>query len=350
MTSKRTVFWIPVIAALLVFLFLIRSILLPFVLGIFIAYFFNPLADRLEKERIPRPLAALMIVIGFFAVLSLLSILIVPTVSNQLADLIAALPGYVADIQQNYERQINHWLWRLPAGEVQNIKSAAAGVSGDVVKLAGSAVTGVLASGVALVHVLLLILITPVVAFYLLRDWHKLTRRIDLLLPRGQEPVIREQLSIINRTLAGFLRGQITVCLILATYYAVALSLADLKFGLVIGIMTGLLVIFPYVGFLLGFTTGMAVALFQFGMTTLAFIVLAIFLFGTTVEAYIITPKLVGERVGLHPLWIIFGMLSGAALFGLVGVLLAVPATAVIGVLIRFAIKRYEQSDYYEET
>ncbi|MDE3038179.1 MAG: AI-2E family transporter, partial [Pseudomonadota bacterium] len=312
------------------------------------AYFFNPLANHMEKAGLSRVLATLTIIIGFFAAIFLLSILVVPAVSHQLAGLIAALPDYIAGFEQKCAPEINRWLGGLPIGDVQGIQSAAANVSGDMVKLAGSFVTSVLLSGVALAHLLMLMLITPVVAFYLLRDWHRITARLDLLLPRRDAPVIRRQLSIIDRTLAGFLRGQLLVCLILASYYAIGLSLTGLKFGMVIGLMTGLLVIFPYVGLLLGMATGLAVALFQFGTMTPVGGMLAVFLFGSLMESYIVTPKLVGERVGLHPLWIIFGMLSGAALFGLVGVLLAVPATAVIGVLTRFALERYVHSSYYQ--
>ncbi|MGE0755235.1 MAG: AI-2E family transporter, partial [Alphaproteobacteria bacterium] len=193
-----------------------------------------------------------------------------------------------------------------------------------------------------------LFLITPIVAFYLLRDWDRLVDHIDNLLPRKHAATIREQMRIIDRTLAGFLRGQFNVCLILGTYYAIGLTLVGLKFGLLIGLATGFLTIFPYVGLMLGMGIGLSVALFQFGDFMPVAMTLAVFVTGQIIEGYFITPKLVGDKVGLHPVWIIFGMLAGAALFGFVGILLAIPVTAVMGVLIRFAISRYKLSNYYQ--
>ncbi len=269
-----------------------------------------------------------------------------PVIASQFSGLIAALPGYVSEFNQRYAPELSHWLGSMGVTHAQNLQSAVANFTDIMVKFAEEFIGGLFHSGMAALNLLLLILITPVVAFYLLRDWDRLTARLDVFLPREHAGVIRQQLGIIDRTLAGFVRGQLNVCL-MATYYAIGLSLAGLKFGIVIGLITGLLVIFPYVGLLLGMSVGLAVAFFQFDSTAPIAAVLAVFVFGQMMEGYVITPKLVGERVGLHPVWIIFGMLSGAALFGLVGVLLAVPATAVIGVLIRFALGRYLESEYY---
>ena len=192
-----------------------------------------------------------------------------------------------------------------------------------------------------------LILITPVVAFYLLDDWDHIVARVDNLLPRSHADTIRTQVGIINQTLAGFLRGQMNVCLILSTYYAVLLSILGLHFSIVIGISTGMLVIVPYAGWALGAIIGIGVALFQFDSHAHTGAIAGVFLAGQVLEGYFLTPKLVGKKVGLHPVWIIFGMLCGAALFGFVGVLLAVPVTAVLGVLIRFATQHYLLSGYY---
>jgi predicted PurR-regulated permease PerM len=336
--------------SLIVFFCLIREILLPFVLGMFIAYFLHPVIDRLERAGAARSVATLMILAGFFIIVALLSVLVIPTIFGQLSELIAALPGYVNDYQQKYAPQLSHWLGGLPAAATDDIKSAVANFSGVMVKFFGAFLDGILHSGIAFVHLLMLILITPIVAFYLLRDWKGMVTRIDNLLPREHMNVIHQQLAIIDRTLAGFVRGQLNVCLIMATYYAIGLSVVGLKFGIVIGLMTGLLVIFPYIGLMLGIAVGLGVAFFQFGDLTPMLTVLAVFLVGGSMEGYIITPKLVGSKVSLHPVWIIFGMLSGATLFGLVGILLAVPITAVIGVLIRFGTDRYLQSDYYRGT
>jgi predicted PurR-regulated permease PerM len=348
--SKRWLFWLAFAVGLLVFLFLIRSILLPFVLGVFTAYFLDPAADKLEKMGISRGVATLLITFGFFLTVILASLVIIPVIASQFAGLISAIPGYIADFETQYASEITQKLGGLTFIDMEQLRSTTSNISGFAVKLAGNFVTGLLQSGMAIVNLLSLILITPIVAFYLLRDWDHITTRLDSYLPRSEANTIREQLAIIDRTLAGFLRGQINVCLILGTFYAVGLSLVGLKFGILIGLATGLLVIFPYVGLMLGMGTGLAVAFFQFDSIEPVFTVLGVFVIGQIMEGYFITPKLVGEKVGLHPVWIIFGMLAGATLFGFVGILLAVPVTAVIGVLIRFALQRYLESPYYQDT
>jgi predicted PurR-regulated permease PerM len=346
-SNKRWPFWLMTTLLLLVFIYLIRSILLPFVLGIFIAYFLNPAADRLERAGLSRNSAALLLMGAFFSTLIVMSIIVIPVIANQFAGLIQSLPGYFSQIDEKYTPMLSDYVGGLSKGQMASVKQAVSNFSGEMVTFAGQFATGLLYSGMAVVHLLSLILITPVVAFYLLRDWGQLLLRLDVLLPRTHAVVIRQQLVIIDRTLSGFIRGQINVCLIMSVFYALALSLAGLKFGIVIGLATGILVVFPYVGLLLSTTIGMGVAFFQFPDAAHIGIVLAVFVVGGVVEGYLITPRLVGEKVGLHPVWIIFGMLSGGALFGLVGVLLAVPVTAVIGVLIRFGMERYLQSEYY---
>lgn len=348
MTNRQLIFWGTFFVGLLVFLFLIRSILMPFVLGMFIAYFLYPVADKLERYGVSRGLAALYILIWFFLGLTALSLLIVPVIVNQMSGLIASLPNYLSMFEQTYLPRFAHWWGTLPTTQTETITTTVTDFSGIVVKFAGDVVTGVFHSGVAVLHVLSLILITPLVAFYLLRDWHQMIARFDRLLPRASAVTIRTQIGIIDDTLAGFIRGQINVCLILATYYAVGLSIAGLKYGIIIGLTTGLLVIVPYVGFTLGMILSVTIAIFQFDNFLPVGGVLAVFALGQVLENYFLIPRLVGEKVGLHPVWILFGMLSGGALFGFVGVLLGVPMTAVIGVLIRFALQRYRESSYYQ--
>lgn len=341
------IFWLSVGVSFFVFIYLIRSILLPFVLGAFVAYFLDPAADKLEKYKFSRTLATTAITMAFFTILFLLSLLIVPTIVSQLSGLITDLPSYILDLEKKYEQRVFGWLGSLPENYVDSIKTAASNFSGVMIKFLGEMVGGLFHSGMAVINILSLILITPVVAFYLLRDWDIIKIRFYALLPRQHEKIIREQLSLIDITLAGFIRGQINVCLLLGAFYAVGLSILGLKFGILIGVATGFLVILPYVGFLFGMGIGIIVALFQFGTLGGVLPVLAVFIVGQIIESNFITPKLVGEKVGLHPVWIIFGLLAGAALFGFVGVLIAVPLTAVIGVLIRFAMSRYLHSSYY---
>jgi predicted PurR-regulated permease PerM len=200
----------------------------------------------------------------------------------------------------------------------------------------------------SLVNALVLILVVPVVTFYLLMDWDRMVARIDELLPRDHAPVIRRLASEIDATLAGFLRGQGTVCLILGTFYAAGLMLAGLQFGLVVGLVAGLISFIPYVGTVVGGATAIGLALFQFwGDWHLVGIVAAIFAAGQVMEGNFLTPKLVGGSVGLHPVWLIFALSAFGALFGFVGLLVAVPVAAMLGVLTRFGIAQYRQSLLY---
>jgi predicted PurR-regulated permease PerM len=195
--------------------------------------------------------------------------------------------------------------------------------------------------------VLSLIIITPIVAFYLLRDWDAITAKVDSWLPRQNAPTIREQFLAIDGTIAGFVRGQSTVCLVLAALYGISLTVIGLKSGLMVGIGAGLISFVPYLGAAMGMVIGVGIAIVQFPEWTTIAIVGGVFLFGQTLESYVLTPRLVGDRVGLHPVWIIFALLAGGAVMGFTGVLIAVPAAAVIGVLIRFSLTRYMASDLY---
>ena len=346
---KIWLFWLTIGVLFFIFIFLIRGILLPFVLGALIAYFLDPAADKLEKYKFSRTLATSTIILSFFIIIGLLSLLIIPTIASQLSGLMNDLPTYFINLETKYEEQLFSWIGTLPPSYVESIKNAASGFSGSMVKLASGMAGGLFQSGMVIINILSLILITPVVAFYLLRDWDIVTLKFYSLLPRKHEKTIREQLSLIDETLAGFIRGQINVCLLLSVLYAIGLTIVGLKFGILIGLVSGLLVILPYVGQVFGAIMALTVAFFQFGTLDGMIPVLVVFIVVQLLEGNLITPKLVGEKVGLHPTWIIFGLLAGASLFGFVGVLIAVPVTAIIGVLIRFSLSRYLASNYYTD-
>jgi predicted PurR-regulated permease PerM len=211
----------------------------------------------------------------------------------------------------------------------------------------GGLLVGLVSSGVALINLLSLLFITPLVAFYLLRDWPKITARIDHWLPKAEAKTVRAQLREIDRTLAGFARGQALVCLALAIFYAVTLTAAGLDFGVLVGLFAGLASFIPFLGAFGGGLLSIGLALIQFPTWSQVFVIAVIFVAGQIIEGYVLTPKLVGDRVGLHPVWIIFALMVGGALFGFLGLLLAVPAAAAAGVLVRFAIERYLASPFY---
>jgi len=344
----RILFWLAGIILFFIFLSLIKSILLPFVVGIFAAYFLDPAVRKLCKWKWSRSSAAGVITIGFFVFAVMLCVVLVPLIAHQFSALMHKLPDYLHGLQNKYSDDIETYLARWGSTQEDTLKDAVNNFSGTLVGWGGKMASNALQSGLALLNIISLIFITPIVAFYLLRDWDLLVLHCDQLLPRDHAQTIREQLHAIDRTLSGFIRGQTTVCLLMASYYGVALSIAGLNFGLVIGIMTGLLLFIPFVGFITGGVLAVIIAFFQFDDSGHILAVFAVYGIGMALENSLITPRLVGGKVGLHPLWIIFGMLAGAALFGFVGILISVPVTAVLGVLVRFATQRYLTSSLYK--
>ncbi len=347
---SRSWFWAVGIILFFVFLSLIKSVLLPFVVGILAAYFLDPAVRKLCAWKWSRSTAAGVITIGFFLTAVILCVVLVPLIVHQLNALMHQLPEQLHNLQTHYGKDVEHYLALLSPDQEDSIKEALNNFGGTVIGWGGKAASNALQSGLALLNILLLIFITPVVAFYLLRDWDRLVAHCDTLLPRDHAQIIREQLHAIDQTLSGFIRGQTNVCLIMASYYGVTLSLVGLNFGLMIGIMTGLFLFVPFVGICTGCLLAFIVSCFQFDDSAHIVAVLAIYASGMILENSLIVPRLVGSKVGLHPLWIIFGMLAGGALFGFVGILIAVPVTAILGVLVRFATERYLHSSLYSGT
>ncbi len=341
-------FWLLMAALFLLFLYMIKAILLPFVVGMMVAYFLDPAADRLEKWGCSRNSATVIITLGFFTLLVLLLLLVLPVLSGQIAGLLAELPSYLENLRLAVEPQLKLLLAHFGQEGALPLEEIINNTSGSLVQMGGRLLSGMLASGLALVNLASLFVLTPVVAFYLLRDWDRLVEKVDRMLPRAHAETIREQFRRIDETLAGFVRGQVNVMLILGIFYAIALSLAGLKFSLLVGLLAGMLIIIPYAGTMVSGLLALGIAYVQFDDITRVLVVLAIFVVGQVMEGYVLTPKLVGEKVGLHPVWVIFGMLAGAVLFGFVGILLAVPVTAVIAVLVRFAIQEYMRSSLYQ--
>ncbi len=340
-------FWLIGLALLVIALYLLRGILLPFVAGMAVAYFLDPICDRLEKFGCSRNWATAIVSIGFAIVVVVALLILVPLFQAQILDFAGRLPGYVDAVTNRVLPRLQSLAQRLGLGNLSDLRSGAGAQAGGIVAWVGAALIRLFSSGVALANLLSLLFITPVVAFYLLRDWDRLVVHMDGLLPRDHAATIRGQLCEIDRNLAGFARGQATVCLLLAIYYAAGLSLIGLDFGLAVGLGIGLLSFIPYVGSITGFVVAIGIALAQFDNWSSIGLVVVVFAIGQVLEGYVLTPRLVGNRVGLHPVWVIFALLAGGALFGFVGLLLAVPSAAVIGVLARFAVGRYRDSRYF---
>jgi predicted PurR-regulated permease PerM len=322
--------------------------LLPFIAGMAIAYFLDPMADWLEEWRAPRWLATTIVLLFFVLVVVAAVLVVVPVIQAQVVDFVDALPRYQQAIRARVMPLVDRLFGQLSQEEVEKLRAAAGERAGQAVSWLGTVLGGLWSGGLALFNVLSLLVITPVVAFYLLRDWDKMISRVDQWLPRQHAETIRVQAKEIDRTLAGFVRGQALVCLILGTFYGIALTVVGLNFGLLVGLGAGLLSFIPYVGSIIGFLSSVGIALVQYDSYGMVAVVAGIFFLGQAVEGNFLTPKLVGDRIGLHPVWVIFALLAGASLFGFVGVLLAVPVAAALGVLVRFALCQYLDSRYYK--
>ncbi|MEM8914653.1 MAG: AI-2E family transporter, partial [Pseudomonadota bacterium] len=327
--------------------YLIRSALMPFALGIVIAYLLDPVADWLERRGIGRGFATLFILIFFFGVVTFAVMTLVPLLGPQLGRLIQEFPGYLSRLSDMVSPMVNQALGFLDENQVQDLQQAATGYADVAAGWAWSLLQRVWAGGLALIDLISLFVITPMVAFYMLRDFDKIVERLASLVPKPYLETVSMLARESDQALGRFLRGQALVALLLAAYFAIALTLADLRFGLVIGIMAGLLNIVPFVGSIVGFTVSMSVAVTQFDSWVMWVVIAAIFVAGQVVEGNFITPRLIGDAVGLHPVWIIFALMAGGNLFGITGVMLAVPAAAVIGVVLRHSLARYRASHFY---
>ena len=341
-------FWLIFVVGFFFLIWLFSSILLPFVAGMAIAYFLDPLADKLEARGTSRVIATSIITVLFFLVFILVMLLVVPMIGSQLAGFLERFPGYVDTLRTNVAPYLQSVLDRVAPETLQSVSDAIKGQSANALKWVGNVLSEVLSGGLALLNFLSLLFITPVVSFYLLRDWDKIVAKVDSYLPRRSAKDIRQCVSEIDETLAGFVRGQATVCILLGLFYGLGLTLAGLEFGFVIGLMTGLVSFVPYFGMIAGFAVGMGVALAQFGFGLDLGLVAIVFLIGQVLEGNFLTPKLVGDKVGLHAVWVMFALLAGGAVFGLLGVLLAVPVAAVIGVLVRYGLRQYLDSRLYD--
>lgn len=342
-------FWLITAVIFTLFLYIFRGILLPFVAGMALAYFLDPVADRLEKMGLSRLAATVIILITFLVIFVLMLMLVIPVLATQLVDLLGRLPDYVSRIQKLVTNFDPVWLERTIGVNADAIRD---GLNTLITQGAGFLSTlfqSIWSSGKALLDIAALFVVTPVVAFYMLNDWDRMVERVDNWIPRDYLETVRAIAKDIDSVVAGFVRGQGTVCLVLGIMYAVGLTALGLNFGLLIGLFAGLISFIPYVGSTVGLVLALAVAFVQFWPEWLNIAaVAAVFFAGQFFEGNILQPKLVGNRVGLHPVWLMFALFAFGSLFGFVGMLVAVPAAAAVGVLVRFALDRYLKSPFYK--
>ncbi len=349
-TARKAWSWTIAFAVFLLLLYLLNDVLLPFVAGLVVAYLLDPLADRLQALGASRTLATAILTFAFVLLILGSVLLLVPVIESQAEILARTLPRTLESFWNWAAPLVQHLRERFGLASDQELQQALTTYAGDAAAWGKDLLTGLLTGGAALVSIVSLLIITPVVSFYLVRDWDRMVATVDGWLPRDHRDTIRMLAREIDRSIAGFLRGQVSVCVILGLFYGLGLAAIGLSGGLLVGLMAGLLSFIPYVGSITGFVASMGLAAFQFGLTDFLMLGLTagIFLVGQAVEGNFLTPKLVGDRVGLHPVWVIFALLAGGTLFGFLGVMLAVPVAAAIGVLVRFGLEQYLASPLYK--
>jgi predicted PurR-regulated permease PerM len=346
--QRQTIFWVGTFVVLILLLWLLQSILLPFIAGFVLAYFLDPVADRLESLGLPRILATTIILATAIFAVVLIAILVVPVAADQLVKLVADLPNITKSLVQRFNEQAPTRIKDLIANSGTDLQGQLSDYAAKAAVWMGSFLASLWTGGRALVSVLSLIIITPIVAFYLLADWDHIVAKVDSWLPRDHVEELRSIARDVDTALAGFIRGQGTVCLILGVFYAVGLTLVGLKSGMAIGFAAGLLSFIPYVGALIGGVMAIGVGLVQFWPNEASvLLVIGVFLVGQFLEGNFLSPKLVGGSIGLHPVWMMFALLAFSYVFGFMGLLLAVPMAAATGVFVRYGLRRYLASKFY---
>jgi predicted PurR-regulated permease PerM len=343
--ARPAIIWLAALALLATAAVLLRDVLLPFVAGLALAYLLDPLVNRLERLGINRGVATFFILAIFFAGVVLLLLLALPIIIAEASVLIEKLPSYMRRLQA----------LAIDPGHPAISKAIQVGIeeaersSGELASVGAGWLSEFLralwSDGRMLLSIFSLLVVTPIITAYLVYDWNRIVVSLDRLVPGAHRETVRALVREIDSTVAGFLRGQATICLMLGVFYALALSAIGLNHGLLIGAVSGLLGFVPYFGSLTGLLLSLGVAIAQFGLIwTPIMLVLGIFLVGQSLSDYVLAPYFVGNKVHLNPVWLMFALFSFGYLFGFVGLLIAVPLAASIGVLVRFALRQQRAS------
>lgn len=345
---NQVLIWVTFFVVLILLLWLFRGILLPFIVGAALAYLLNPLVNQLQKWKFSRGWATTVVLLSVITIVVSLFFMFVPLIGQQIIGLISRLPGYVSDLQTliaQWSPEINQWLGPDRAAQLEaSINDLARQALGFIATLPGELVN----IGLTGASVIGFTVLTPVVAFYLLLDWEGMVRGVEGLLPQEHKGEINAVLGDIDKSMAAVIRGQGGVLLLDAAFYATALTLVGLNFGLAVGLIGGLLSFIPFVGFAVGFGLSVGIAIVQFWPNGwMVALVCGIFLFWQFIEGNILYPKLVGSSININPVWMMFALLALGALFGFVGLLLAVPMAAIASVLVRYGVKKYKESALY---
>jgi predicted PurR-regulated permease PerM len=343
--TRPSVLWLATLAVVVVGVVLLRDILLPFVAGIALAYLLDPVVERIERLGVSRTVAALGIVGLFIVGVGGVLVLVTPLLGTEVADFIEKFPQYIGKLQAFANDPGRPWLRKIIGKGLSEAEQSAGQITSAAADWIPTLLRSLWSDSRALLSLFSLMVVTPIVTIYLLIEWKRLTATIERSIPSAQRETVLALTGELDDTIAGFLRGQGTICLILALYYALALRLIGLNHGILIGLAAGLISFIPYLGSLTGLVLSICVAVLQFWPSwTMIPVVLGIFVAGQAIADYVLSPYLIASRVQLSPVWIMFAIAAFGYLFGFVGLLIAVPLAAAIGVVIRFAIRQYQVS------
>lgn len=350
MSTLEKTFALILLALSMLAIYLLSPILTPFIVGIILAYLGDPLVDRLENLKINRTLGALIVFLGFAVLLTLGLLILIPMLVGEVAALIRDIPTYVTWLQRTTSPLLIETFGIDPFDfRLDSLKERVTENWKETGGLVGRILSEVTASGMVLLATIMNIALTPVVAFYLMRDWDDVVQRLREMIPRDKEVQSVRLVQECDEVLSSFLRGQLLVMVALGCIYSIGLTMIGLKLALLIGMMAGLLSIVPYLGSIIGIVAALIAAFFQFQDWIHPVYVVIVFMFGQAIEGMVLTPWLVGDRIGLHPVAVIFAVLAGGQLFGFIGILLALPVAAVVMVFVRHLHLSYLQSHYYSD-
>jgi predicted PurR-regulated permease PerM len=349
MTQQKTWFWLTllIIASTLYALSTLSAILFPFLMGAIGAYGLSGIVDRLEKLKISRGLSSALLILAVILILLLLMMVFIPFLHNQLINLASRVPALMEDWYVSIKPFLEKSAHELGTPNPAEIKAQVTSHIGDIITWSIRIITNLFTNGMALANLISLILLTPIIMFYLLKDWPRLIRKIDETLPLTYQPLIRRHAQTMDAMLSAYAQGQGIVCLILMVLYSTSLWAIGLEQGIFIGIITGFMSFIPYIGMISGLLTSIAVTLANaLGWAMLIKVIITFVIIGA-IEGNYLAPRFIGERIGLHPVWIIFALLAGATWFGFLGILIALPSAAIIGVLVRIILEWYRTSKFY---
>lgn len=347
MTDSNKWYWFAIIVVCGLLIYLLAPVLMPFLIAAILAYIGDPLVDRLETFKIPRTLAVTIVFVVLTLIAVIAFIVLVPMLEKQISILFNKIPGYVQTLTNQFIPWLNERFNMSLEINAETLKTSLQGHWKEAGGIASTAMGYVTRSGALVIAFIGNLVLVPVVTFYLLRDWDVLVARIHELLPRKTEPVISQLAKQSDEVLGSFLRGQMLVMLALAVIYSVGLGIIGLDLALLIGMIAGLVSFVPYLGFIIGIAIAGIAAIFQFHDFIHVIYVVIVFAIGQMAEGMFLTPKLVGDRIGLHPVAVIFAVLAGGQLFGFVGVLIALPLAAVVAVIARYLHEQYKTSSMY---